>query len=1122
MATSTCQNCAAENPAGFKFCGECGAKFVPVASTGAEAPAVGASAVHRDEFRDVTILFADLSGFTAMSERLDPEAVHALMNDCFEGLGRIIQCHGGHIDKYIGDSIMALFGAPTAHEDDPIRAAETALEMQMFLSGFAARHAGDSGATASGFKMRIGLNSGLVLAGAIGTKGRQDYSVMGDAVNIASRLESVAEPGTILASGDFKRRVEHQFAFGAAHTFHLKGKERAIEAFVLEGERRGSDVGNAGIVGEPFIGREQELETIRRALSGNCQQPLWIEVRGPLGIGKSRLVETALGAAPRLRILQVASRPTTAARPFALARRILYTLYQNMNDRAGLPQTREAFTAVMAPVIGNLEPYMNAIWYLAAPDALGLKTPDPDPLTLRRTIDRGLALLFANLARMEPPYVLFLDAYDLADRETRALLEGTGNTDLETLPAVITTARGDGDLIKRATDVIDLDRLDEGQATRLVKLLTRGEQLPAEMVKNIVTRAGGVPLFIKELVRKVEEDRVMAASAGTPAATTVTAASSVLPSSLLGVMIARLDRLDAPLRELLSQCAVQGAEFLRTIAGNVWTLRGGDGAHVPVLMDDLHRRQLVEPVSADRERWSFAQVLMQNACYDQMLKRDRRTLHRDVAAALVTAAGSEQGVSPEILATHYEVSEQWRSAAEQNVRAGHRAADLYANADALARFNRALSALAEMGDADDMTAALVFTAHRGAALVLLRVGDYNSLGAHTERMRAAATTPATGAEADRLEAQGRMHRGELDAAADMLALARARLPQGRAAADHMVVLGSLLYDHADVCYRLGRNSDAADLIQQCRSQCDLEGADAIHLNILEGRLAHTEGRFEAAVELYERAHQLARGTGSLSEQALTSNYMGNAARDVGRYDEAEGYFTRALDVWNRTGMREAIAGAHNNLANLAISRGDPAAAEHHYGEALRAFDHIGNASGKALALTNLAILAIETGDAAAGIARASVAKELLAKSGNRVLLGLATVVKGEALIEMRRLLEADTEFQSVLAGYTVITHPLAMAGAHRGVGRVRFAEAKYADAIASLEMALELYERLARAQEAARTEVHLAEAQAGAGRISNASVHIENACRKFKEIGAERDLARAEASPLAKHLRTSN
>ena len=236
MTGVTCPSCGAAVAAGFKFCGECGAKLPAPAAAHPAPPAAAPAATpsaKRDEFRDVTVLFADVTGFTALAEHLDPEALHALMNACFDGLGRIVQAHGGHIDKYIGDSIMALFGAPTAHEDDPLRAGEAALAMQAFLTAFRVPGSKD---TAAPFRMRIGINSGLVLAGSIGTEGKRDYSVMGDAVNTASRLESQARPGSILVSDAYKRRVERQFAFAGPHTVALKGKDRPVTAWELLGE----------------------------------------------------------------------------------------------------------------------------------------------------------------------------------------------------------------------------------------------------------------------------------------------------------------------------------------------------------------------------------------------------------------------------------------------------------------------------------------------------------------------------------------------------------------------------------------------------------------------------------------------------------------------------------------------------------------------------------------------------------------------------------------------------------------------------------------------------------------------------------------------------------------------
>jgi tetratricopeptide (TPR) repeat protein len=311
--------------------------------------------------------------------------------------------------------------------------------------------------------------------------------------------------------------------------------------------------------------------------------------------------------------------------------------------------------------------------------------------------------------------------------------------------------------------------------------------------------------------------------------------------------------------------------------------------------------------------------------------------------------------------------------------------------------------------------------------------------------------------------------------------------------------------------RRGNNDAARSYIARCRTIVPEACPELLQLDILEGRVAHTEGRFQDAVALYERAHAAAAGLGSLSEQALTSNYMGNAARDVGRYPDAEVYFARALDIWSRVGLTESIAGAHNNLANLAISRGDAARAEHHYGLALEAFEQIANAAGTALARTNLAILAIEQDRAADGVDNASKAKSLLMASGNRMLLGLASVVLGEAHLAAGDTGSAASEFDWITEEYTEANHPLAIAGSLRGTGRVALARREAEAAVAPLQAALALYEKLAREQEAGRTEMFLAQAHALTHSHAAARGCLEQARARFARIGAERDLARALA-----------
>ncbi|MBA4130031.1 MAG: hypothetical protein C0519_01255 [Hyphomicrobium sp.] len=1092
MSKVTCTHCFAEMPEAFSFCGYCGTSLTTkdVQSTRSEA----------GDLRDVTILFADLSGFTALSEHLSPEQVRDLMDACFEGLGGIVTAHGGHIDKYIGDSIMALFGAPIAHDDDPLRAAEAALAMQAFMRTFSS----SPGESRDGIAARIGLNCGTVFAGAMGASARRDYSVLGDAVNLASRLESAAEPGTILTSADFKRRVDMRFAFGPPRSLTLKGKARAVEAYELLHERSPSLIRH-GQDGEPFVGRHKELEALTRLLGDRSATRRWIEIRGPLGLGKTRLANEALANFAPVRPIFAPSSTATARRPFTLLRRLLQTIWRDLSGEPQQAINRDGFFEVMRPLTGPRDRTLDAIWYVAAPDNHDKAVADTDTLTFRLTIESGVGHILAALAAHEQNYILFLDSFDQADDDTRDVLKRAYESAGQPLPAVITTVRGDAIPARTATDQIDLGALDNMAAHALVQALTGSASISEQTQSDIVTRGGGVPLFICELVRAISEDLRDAPS---PPGT---ANHTIVPGSLLSVMVSRLDRLDPFTRRFLAICSVQGPEFSLSVSTRAWALTGGERIDLDTVITTLSDRQLITATKDDAEQYLFTQVLMHNACYEQLLQRDRRHLHRSVAAALCDESGSGRPAPPETLAHHYECAEQWLEAADHNVCAGDQAAEIFANSGALMRYARALKALEESASHADPARAREIErgAHGSAARVCLRVGNYPSAQSHAARLLALSDTPVQMAEAMRLQAAAITLSGDLALSARILTQAATTVDVTSADPKWTRVRRDIALDRAEVTFLRGHNHDAANLIREVRRIPDASDADRIRVDILEGRIAHANGQFDDASRLYSEAYNAARHCGSLSEEAAAANYMGNAARDAGRYAEAETSFRRALDVWTQTGKTESIAGAHNNLANLAMSRGDDGTASHHYGQALTTFKTIGHTAGCAIALMNLAILANERGNPTHAITCADEALGHLRTSGNQALLGVATVIKGEAQIEAGLLSGARATFESVLTCSTLSAQPLAIAGAQRGMGRVALALGEIETARQSLDQAVAQYAALRRVQEEARTKLYLAQALGRAGRHSEAASTLHSARQTLRDIGAERDLARS-------------
>src|SRR5438552_6291002 len=245
-----------------------------------------------DERKIVTILFSDVSGFTALAEQKDPEEVRALMNACFESLVPIVEKYGGTIDKFIGDEIMALFGAPTAHEDDPERALRAGLEMMDAIAAFNRVHK-------TQLNLHIGINSGPVIAGQIGTENHRDYSVMGDAVNLAARLEDASSSGEIFVGPNTYRQTAHAFEFEEIPPLRLKGKEAPVQVHRLIRAKTKAK-SRRGIAGLPtqLVGRDSELDRVKGAfqLLERGHGGIYA-VLGEAGVGKSRLIAEARASA---------------------------------------------------------------------------------------------------------------------------------------------------------------------------------------------------------------------------------------------------------------------------------------------------------------------------------------------------------------------------------------------------------------------------------------------------------------------------------------------------------------------------------------------------------------------------------------------------------------------------------------------------------------------------------------------------------------------------------------------------------------------------------------------------------------------------------------------------------
>jgi class 3 adenylate cyclase len=526
------------------------------------------------ERRVVTILFADISGFTALSEKMDPEQVRNMMNACFDQLVPLVEKYGGVVDKFIGDEIMALYGAPVAHEDDPARALRTSLEMMEALKRFNAKYGTNLG-------MHAGINTGLVVSGGIGSQGRQQYSVMGDAVNLAARLEDASSTGEILVGPDTQRLTAPLFSFESLEPIQVKGKSEPIPIYRLTGlkEQPGRLRGLAGL-SSPMVGRETELSALLQ-LSEAVRVGLGrvALIIGEPGLGKSRLMgewraATNGAAGPPMRWAE----GNCLSYGQGLAYHLLIDLLRSLIGvpaAAGEGETRAALYALSESLFGDsmmdTYPYLAHLLSLQLEGQALERVSQLDPQALQNQYLSALRHLCRTLTEQQP-LVLILEDIHWADPSSTDLL-------IKLLPLVSESSilfcfatRPDRDTPgwKLVTAVreqfgaslaeLQLHTLSDNDSRQLISNLLEIEALPESVRALILKKAEGNPFFVEEVIRMLI-DRGMIVKSGGGWVAQAEIENVDIPDNLQGLLLARIDRLPDDVKHTLRVASVIGRQF---------------------------------------------------------------------------------------------------------------------------------------------------------------------------------------------------------------------------------------------------------------------------------------------------------------------------------------------------------------------------------------------------------------------------------------------------------------------------------------------------------------------------------------------------------------------------------
>jgi class 3 adenylate cyclase/tetratricopeptide (TPR) repeat protein len=703
-----CPACGATIPPDRQFCGECGRPLTAIKATPppdysqpqsytpkfiAEKILTTRSSVE-GERKLVTVLFADVANFTTISEKLDPEEVHEIMDGCFKILMDEIHKYEGTINQFTGDGVMALFGAPLAHEDHAVRACHASLSIQHALARYGEKLKQECNID---FKMRIGLNSGPVVVGAIGDDLRMDYTAIGDTINLASRMESNAEAGAILVSGHTHRLTRDFFTFSSLGPLQVKGKEEPQDAYqLIEASEVRTRLEASAVAGlTRFVGRAKEMEALHdvleKARSGSGQV---VGIVGEAGVGKSRIILEMRHTFPEYTYLEgrcLHYGGSMAYLPFLDILRSYFGIKEGEREYVINKMMKEKLASLDATLISPFQ------------DLLSLEPDEAyrrlEPKEKRERIFEALRDLFIRESE-KTPLVLIVEDLHWIDKTSEEFIDYLIGWLANTSILLILLYRPEYThpwANKSYYTTIRVDQLSIPTSSELVQsILSEGEIVP-ELRDLILGKAAGNPLFMEELTQSLlengsiekKDDRYVLCKK---------LSDIQVPDTIQGIIAARLDRLDESLKRIMHVASVIGREFAFRILQSITGMKADLKSHLLNLqgLEFIYERRLFPELE-----YIFKHALTQEVAYNSLLLARRKEIHGRIGKAIEELYPDRLEEFYEMLAYHYARGEDLGKAGRYLTLSGNKAAQRNSVFEAYSFYKEALAILRRLPETEE-------------------------------------------------------------------------------------------------------------------------------------------------------------------------------------------------------------------------------------------------------------------------------------------------------------------------------------------------------------------------------------------------------------------------------------
>lgn len=984
--------------------------------------------------KQVTILAADLSGYTAMSETMDPEEVRDTIDRLWQRLDQIVVSWGGYVEQHTGDGVLAYFGVPTARDDDPERAVSAALAMQEEIRAISG--SGDGSALA----LRVGVHTGQVLLTP--RSSQHELAALGGTLARAGRLETLAPAGEVLVSRDVYRQVKRRFQFRP-----LPAAGRQLGEPVYQVRRRtrryqpGVLPGPAG-VRAPMVGRDRELARLQQWLVETAanRRARAVTIVGDAGIGKTRLVQEFAewlrdenARFPDLNLYEARVELPRQQLPYFLLRDLIRQCC-HIGDSESAPLAREQLSstvrAVLAPQLGEEEATRSAHF---VGQLIGLNfedSPYVQPLLgdARQVRQRAFAatLLFFQALCSRAPLLMLIEDIHWADEGSLDLLwQLISQSNTGALFLVLSTRPT---LFERRPDwrevpatgmehtLLPLEPLSQQEVRAMVSsILRRMAEVPADLAATIVEVAGGNPFYVEEVVRVLLEDRVIRQD-GDRWELVSTPSELRIPSTLTGVLQARLDRLTPYERDILQRAAVAGRVFWDKA---IVVTAPPDVSSLEETLRQLEDREFIvrQPASSvpGAQEYAFKHALLREVAYESVLVRRQRDFHWAIARWLGEQPGDRVAENAGLIANHYELAGDVNNAAQWYSRAAEQARAGYAPETAINYYRKAL----EMRRPEAPPPAEQVRLYSGLGEMLRWQARFDEAVNATEAMHAAAEA-AGDVKAQITALQGLFlthdyqgdHRRALESATGAEYLARqAGSPEDLAMALSAKGWSLLFLGEEEQALALGREAQA--VAGEAGSKRGLA-----HGYMLIGTAHRMRGEFESAMAATEQALALFRELGDRIWEGLMLYHLGQTARLQGAYVEAVNHYAGSLEVARAVGDHYGAMTTLSRMGRIARLQGAYRQAERHYAEALSLARKSGNRGREAYLIYSLGesklAQALER-EADAGQELLEEAERLLRRAIHEGAQAGQGVTEAAAYVALARVHLARAEPQAALA-----------------------------------------------------------------------------------------------------------